>query len=93
MTNKELEVWAEMARRKVMFHKNKKWDTINLWGLFSWDEVSKYIKTGELLTNYKKENRTIWVHPSLKAWEEKIEPMIKEYSLSQLTNLAGWGKI
>ena len=44
------EIWAEMARRKVRFHKDEKWDEIQLWGLFDWGDVSRLLKTGELKT-------------------------------------------
>jgi len=84
------QVWAEMARRKVRFHKNEKWDKIKLWGLFSWEDVSNLLKTGELITDMRKENRIIWVTPSLESWEKHIKPLIKKYSLSRLSHLAGW---
>ena len=84
------EIWAEMARRKVQFHNNKDWDEISLWGLFEWQDVSRLLKTGELITTMKKENRTIWVTPSPEAWETKIKPLIDKYTLEELTNLAGW---
>lgn len=84
------EIWAEMARRKVQFHKNEKWNEINLWGLFQWGDVSALLKTGELITDMKKENRTIWVNPSKETWETKIKPLTENYTLSQLLNMAGW---
>jgi len=90
MTMSKTTIWAEMARRKVQFHKNEKWDKICLWGLFDWDDVNPLLKTGELLTTYKKENRTIWVWPSREAWEKNIKPLIDKYSLSQLQKRAGW---
>lgn len=83
-------IWAEMARRKVQFHKNEKWDTIRLWGLFDWGDVSTLLKTGQLLTTYKKENQTIWVWPSKESWEKHIKPLIERYSLPQLKCRAGW---
>jgi len=90
MAMKKSEVWAEMARRKVQFHPNEEWQTIRLWGLFNWGDVSKFLKTGELLTTYSKENKTIWVTPSKEAYEQHILPLIEEYDLDQLTQLAGW---
>lgn len=83
-------VWAEMARRKVRFHKGEDWDKISLWGLFGWGDVSHLLKTGELITTMKKENRTIWVTPSKEAWETKIKPLIEQHTLEELTQLAGW---
>lgn len=84
------EIWAEMARRKVQFHANEEWDTIRLWGLFTWGSISKLLNTGELITDMKKENHTVWVQPSKEAWETKIKPLIDKYSLDELTRLAGW---
>jgi hypothetical protein len=84
------EIWAEMARRKVRFHPNKKWDEIRMWGLFTWGSVKRQLDRGELITDMKKENRTIWVQPSKQAWEEKIKPLIEQHSLDELTKLAGW---
>ena len=83
-------IWAEMARRKVQFHRDEEWSQIRLWGLFRWGEVSGYLKRGELLTDMKKENRTIWVWPSQEAWETKIKPLIEKHTLDELTRLAGW---
>jgi len=83
-------IWAEMARRKVQFHKNEEWDKINLWGLFQWQDVSKLIAKGELLTNMKKENHTLWVRPSKESWEKHIKPLIESHTLDDLTRLAGW---
>lgn len=88
MNNKE--IWAEMARRKVRFHLKEKWNEIRLWGLFEWGSVSRLLKTGELITDMRKENRTIWVTPSKDAWETKIKPLIEKYSLDELTKMAGW---
>lgn len=84
------EVWAEMARRKVAFHPKEDWDKINLWGLFNWGEVKRFLISGELITSMKKENVTIWVTPSKEAWEKKIKPLIEKHTLDELTGLAGW---
>lgn len=82
-------VWAEMARRKLQFHPNKEWSEIRLWGLFNWGEVSHMIKEGDLLTDMAKENKTIWVRPSEKAYKENIEPLLNK-NIEELTRLAGW---
>jgi hypothetical protein len=83
-------VWAEMARRKVQFHKNEHWNDIRLWGLFGWGDVSRFLKSGELITDMKKYHKTIWVTPSKECWEKNIKPLIEKYSLEQLTSMAGW---
>jgi len=84
------EIWAELARRKVQFHPYKEWDTIELWGLFNWGAVSQLVKAGKLKTNYKKENKTVWVRPTADVWERHVWPLIQKYSLPELTRLAGW---
>ncbi len=84
------EVAAEMARRKVQFHKNENWDTINLWELFKWNDVSHLLKKGVLITHMKKENVTIWVRPSKEFWEKEIKPLIETKTLEELTILAGY---
>lgn len=83
-------IWAEMARRKVQFHNDEQWDEIKLWGLFDWYNVSRLIKNGQLLTHMKKENKVIWVTPSKEAWETKIKPLTEQYTLNELSGLAGW---
>lgn len=90
MASKDSQIWAEMARRKVRFHKKEKWDKITLWGLFDWGAVSHLLKSGELVTNMKKENKIIWVQPSRVAWLNHIKPLIEKYSLPTLTQRAGW---
>lgn len=78
-----------MARRKKQFHNDKKWQDIKLWGLFSWGMVSPLIKTGELITDMKKENRTVWVWPSPEAYKKHIEPLLA-HKLERLEAMAGW---
>jgi len=84
------ELWAEMARRKVQFHPDEEWDTIKLWGLFKWGEITRYLKSGELITDMVKENVTVWVRPSKEAWEKEIKPLIDKHDLDTLTTMAGW---
>ena len=83
-------VWAEMARRKVQFHANEDPDAISLWGLFDWGAVSHMLKSGELTTHMKKENRTVWVKPGAGMYEKHIRPLIEQHSLDELTKLSGW---
>ena len=83
-------IWAEMARRKVQFHRTTQWHKIRLWGLFNWGTVSRLIADGRLKTDMKKENKTIWVTPSKETWETKIKPLVDKYSLDELTKMAGW---
>ncbi|MCK9544452.1 MAG: hypothetical protein M0R03_20730 [Novosphingobium sp.] len=83
-------IWYEMARRKKTFHNEEDWVTIRLWGLFRWEDVSRYIKSGALLTDMKKENKIVWVRPSEKAWTTKIKPLVENCSLSELDKKSGW---
>lgn len=69
-------VAAEFARRKVLFHPKENWEDIRLWGLFSWGGISKYIHSGEILTNMKKENKTIWCTPSKEFYHKWVEPLL-----------------
>lgn len=70
---------AEFARRAKQFHSDEKPMEITLWGLFSWGDVSPYIKTGEIIPNagYTKENRTIWCKPSQAFFDKWIAPLLK----------------
>lgn len=89
MTKKDSVIWAEMARRKNQFHPNTEWSKITLWGLFNWGMVSHLIKSGELITDGRKEHRTIWVKPSPEAYHQFIEPLLT-LPLDSLTRKAGW---
>lgn len=94
-TGKAAQIWYEMARRKIQFHKGEKWDQIRLWGLFQWGEVSKYLKAGKLKTDMRKENKIIWVTPSTETYETYIEPILEEYeadrlTLEEISSRAGW---
>ena len=88
MTNKQ--IYAEMARRKIQFHDSEQWNKIKLWGLFNWNTIKHLIKKGDLKTDMKAENQTVWVTPSLQCWETKIKPLIEKYSLVELKKMAGW---
>jgi len=86
------EVRAEFARRAIQFHKNESLENIELWGLFLWGDVPKYIKDGRVIPNpgYTKINRTIWCRPSQKEIDTFIKPLIESLTLEELTSLAGW---
>jgi hypothetical protein len=78
MSRKDAFVWAEMARRKKQFHPNEEWNEIHLWGLFAWGSVSHLLKSGALITDMCKCNKTIWVRPSEEAYRQFIEPLLSE---------------
>jgi len=69
---------AEFARRAKQFHAGKKPMEIELWGLFSWGEVSPYIKTGEIIPNaeFTKKNWIIWCKPSQAFFDKWIAPLL-----------------
>jgi len=88
----EKQIWYEMARRKVQFHKNEDWKDIRLWGLFKWNEISHLLEKGQLITWMKKEHKTVWVRPTLETWNVYILPLILKYDsdVTALSRLAGW---
>ena len=83
-------IWVEFARRKLLFHKNEKWQDIRQWGLMKWGEVRPYMDRGLLLTGMHKDNHTIWVQPSQEAYTRYIEPLLQMFDLEELTFLAGF---
>lgn len=83
-------IWAELARRKLQFHPDKKWQDIKLWGLFNWGDVSKLIKSGDLLSDGRRENKVVWVAPSAECYKKHVEPLLQTKTLDELTRLAGW---
>jgi hypothetical protein len=93
-------IWAEMARVKLQFHKNEEWDLIELWGLFNKSSIKTQIKNKELIFSnlvYSSSERTYeerrgpqWVKPSEEAYNKYIKPLLEEYTLEELTKLAGW---
>jgi hypothetical protein len=82
-------VWAEMARRKKQFHAAESWESIRLWGLMSWEDAKPFLLSGELLTDMRRENETIWVRPSPEAYQTKIAPLLG-LPVADLQRLAGW---
>jgi len=75
---------VEMARRKTVFHKNEEWNKISLWGLFEWEDITKYLESGKLITHMKKENVTVWALPSKEYWEKSIKPIVDKFSKEDL---------
>jgi hypothetical protein len=86
-------LWAEMARRKVQFHHNEEWDSINCWlpAYKSEPEVKQALNKGLLFPFSDYAPRCIgWYKPTLEAWEQLIKPLVEAYTLDELTRLAGW---
>lgn len=97
------QIIAEMARRKVQFHKDENWDSISCWGLFQWGTISRYLVGNEKMKTFvkplfiasfngRKENKIIWVKPTAECWGKYIKPLIEKYNnnIAELTKLAGW---
>ena len=84
-------VAVEMARRKVVFHNSEPWDKINLWGLFKYTDIKKYLAAGKLINhlNYAPENRTYWVIPSKEYWEQSIKPIVEQFTEEELQEMFG----
>lgn len=82
---------AEFARRAKQFHPEENPMEINLWGLFAWGAISKYVKSGDIIPNkgFSKINEIIWCKPSQNFFDENIEPLLKE-PIEKLTSMAGW---
>ena len=80
------EIAIEMARRKKVFHANECWSKINLWGLFDYKYIKNHLKDGKLINhlNYAPVNKTYWVIPSEKFWNEEIKPIVDKYSVDEL---------
>lgn len=72
-------VTKEMARRYVQFHSGEPWDSIELFGLFHYSNIKKYLKDGRLINhlNYVPENKIWWVIPSKDYWENHILPEVR----------------
>ena len=85
-----LQIYAELARRYILFHADEDPHKIRLWGLAQWGHVSKYLKTGEMITGMKKENRTIWFRPRPDLIETHILPLVNNLSVEELRHLSGW---
>lgn len=84
--NKEIAYIAfEFARRKIRFYRDENWKNIELFGLFCWSDVSKYLvgnpsnikgfKVGYIKTDMRKENKIIWCQPTDEFWNKYIQPI------------------
>lgn len=89
MSKKEIAI--EFARRAQEFHPDEEPMKIRLWGLFSWEDVSPYIKSGEIIPNsgFKKENRIIWCKPSQSFFDKWIAPLIQSYNAERICSDCG----
>ena len=75
----------EFARRKIRFHRDENWKDIELFGLFFWGDVSKYLvgnpgnvknfKGDYIKTSASKENRIVWCQPTDEFWNKYIQPI------------------
>lgn len=86
-----IEIAYEFARRAKRFHAGEEPMSIQLWGLFDWDEIDPLIQAGQVIPNpnYTKENKTIWCKPSQEFYDAQIKPLM-ELDLDTLTKGAGW---
>jgi len=95
------QIMAEMARRKVQFHKDEKWNEISCFGLFQWGTISKYLVGNENMKTFvsplfinsfgsTRENKIIWVKPTKECWEKYIKPLIEKHTLVELQEMS-WG--
>jgi len=79
-------VAVEMARRKKAFHNTENWNEIDLWGLFNYTNIKRYLDDGRLINNhnYRPENKTYWVIPSKNYWEKSIRPIVNTFTKAEL---------
>ena len=82
---------AEFARRAKLFHPNEEPMKIDLWGLFGWCEISKLVKSGEIILNegFGKVNKTVWCKPSQAFYDKWVKPFMS-YEINNLEAIAGW---
>ena len=73
-------VAAEFARRAKQFHPNEEPMSIALWGLFRWNDIRYWIKTGQIIPNagMTAVNRTIWCKPSQAFYDDCIKPLMEK---------------
>ena len=69
---------SELARRKFIWYRDEDFRTIKCFGLFMWGEVSHHLKKNLITTNYTKENKTIWVNPTEKFYNDEVLPIVKD---------------
>ena len=74
---------ADLARRYVEFHDGKPFESINLWGLESWQHISKSVKEGVVIParsvsgGFTKGQN--WYLPSQEFLEKVVIPFIAIY--------------
>ena len=82
MVMSKTNIGLEFARRKKQFHNDENWKDIRLWGLFNWGDISRLIKTGEIITSYCKEHRVACFQPSEEFYKKWVAPYIDSYNTS-----------
>jgi hypothetical protein len=84
--------FIEMARRKMQFHPEKRWDQIVCWGLFTSSEIKYHLEQGLLIGAEHKINKGYrwWFVPSEEAWGKFILPILQSYTLRDATQYI-WG--
>lgn len=75
----EQEVLGELLRLYICFHYGEDMETIRLWGVFQWGQVSQMIKKKYMLSDSKRENKIIWSWPNKTIIHEILKPALSFY--------------
>lgn len=77
-------IWDMMAQSKFQYHRDEKWNEINLWSALWWSDISRLLSNGKLKTSMHKYNKTLWVKPTAETYFAYIEPIVKKYESGEL---------
>jgi len=84
-------IYADMARRYLLFHAGEPWQDVKLWGLFNRSQVARQLKTGALRTFSYYASGHIWVYPTCETYLTKIKPIIDTKTLPEILEMV-YGK-
>jgi hypothetical protein len=80
-------IYADMARRYLLFHAGEPWQDVKLWGLFNRSQVARQLKTGALKTFSYYASGHIWVYPTCETYLTKIKPIIDTKTLPEILEM------
>ena len=84
-------IYADMARRYLLFHKGENQQDIKLWGLFNKTQIARQLKTGALKTFTYYARGPVWVYPTCETYLTKIKPIIDNHTLPEILEMV-YGK-
>ncbi|MDD4720678.1 MAG: hypothetical protein PHQ88_07470 [Bacteroides sp.] len=80
-------IYADMARRYILFHQGEEWQDVKLWGLFNKAQVARQLKTGALKTYTYYARGPVWVYPTCETYLTKIKPIIDNNTLPEILEM------